>query len=536
MKLSADASIDELRAYCAALEKEVATLTSQKDQLEGRLSWLEEQFRLAQKRRFGSSSERTHDDQLALVFDEAEAIAQPELAEPTYERVKEHRRKARKSRADALKDLPVERREYRLADDERQCPHCDGTLHEMSTQIRRELEIIPAQVRVIEHVQHVYSCRHCERNDTTTPIQTAKMPAPPLPGSLASPSILAHIITQKYVDGLPLYRQEQQLKRLGTEISRQNLANWILNGTNRWLTPLYELMRSHLLQREILHADETPVQVLKEPGRPAESKSYMWLYRSGRDGPPVSIFEYQPTRAGEHPRAFLSEFKGYLHVDAYQGYRHLKGVHLVGCWAHVRRGFMDALKALPSSKRSRGPKDPSPTEVGLEYCNRIFRAEKALKDMDPERRRALRQTEIRPLLDAFKAWLDEQEPRVLPKSALGQAVNYALRQWPKLLVFLEDGRLELSNNRAERTIKPFVIGRKAWLFANVPRGAQASAIAYSLAETAKENGLRPFAYFTYLFEQLPNIDLKDDAALDVLLPWSDTLPDACRMRSSKKAP
>ncbi len=378
---------------------------------------------------------------------------------------------------------------------------------------------IPAQVNVIEYIQHIYACRHCEHNDIHTPIIKSPMPNPVIPKSLVSPSALAYIMNKKYVEGMPLYRHEQQFERQGIPLSRQTLANWVLIGANEWLSKIYERMHEELLKRKYLHADETTLQVLHESGRAAETKSYLWLYRSGRDGPPIVLYEYQETRSKEHPRNFLTGFKGYLHVDGYSGYNDVSDVTLVGCFAHARRKFDEALKALPTSKRD----TPVTAKQGLEYCNRLFKIERSLKDASPKKRYDERQKQSRPVLDTFFVWLHEQSAQVLPKSALGTAITYCLNQWSKLVAFLEDGNLEIDNNRSERSIKPFVIGRKNWLFSNTPRGAKASAVTYSIVETAKENGLNPFLYLQYLFEQLPNIDLADPEVLDKLLPWTVTL-------------
>lgn len=395
----------------------------------------------------------------------------------------------------------------------------------MSTQTSEELQVIPAQLKVIQHVQHVYACRTCEHSEINTPIVTAPKPKRPISGSYASPSAIAYVVEQKYVQGVPLHRQEQQLTRLGVNLSRQTLANWVLLATERHLVPLYNHLHRRLLDQEVLHADETTVQVLQEPGRAAETKSYMWLYRTGRDGPPIVLFDYRPTRAGKHPIEFLSGFSGYLQVDGYAGYESIPNVTLVGCWAHARRGFDEALKALPASARSEGT---TASEVGLAYCNRLFEIERSLKDLEPDARKAARQSKSLPVLNEFRAWLESQAEVMLPKSAFGKAVTYCLNQWEKLQMFLLDGRLEIDNNRAERSIKPFVIGRKNWLFANTPRGAHVSAVLYSIVETAKENGLKPYEYITCLLQQLPNIDATDPSALDTLLPWSETLPEECR--------
>ena len=425
-----------------------------------------------------------------------------------------------------LEDLPVETVEYRLPAEEQICSCCGGPLHEMSTEVRQELKIIPAQVSVVKHVRYVYACRQCEQKETSTPVVTAPMPAPVLKGSVASPSAMAFITTQKYVYGMPLYRQEQQFSRMGLELSRQTQANWMLYASNRWLNPLPERMHEQMLKHDILHADETTLKVPHEPGRAAELQSYIWIYRTGRDGPTIVLYEYQPTRAGSHPREFLLGFKGYLYVDGYSGYHGIPDVTLVGCWAHARRKFDEALKTLPADKRSA----EVASREGLEFCNRLFAVERDLEDTTSDERYQARLERSRPVLDAFSAWLHDQSVKALPKSAFGQAVAYCLNQWDKLEAFMQDGRLEISNNRSERSIKPVVIGRKNWLFANTPRGAEASAVIYSIAETAKENGLNPFAYLCHLFERLPNIDLEDPSAIDELLPYSTSLPDSCRIR------
>lgn len=513
--------VEELQNKCTQLEQQNA-------ELKAKLNWFEEQYRLSQQRRFGRSSEQTQPEQLQLqFFNEAEVEAKPPAEEPKIEEITYRRRKKQGHREQLLEDLPVETIDYHLPAQEQVCSCCGGPLHEMSTEVRQELKIIPAQVSVVRHVRHVYACRRCEQKETKTPIVTAPMPAPVLPGSLASPSAMAHIMTQKYLEGMPLYRQEQHLSRLGVGLSRQTLANWMLQGANRWLRPLYDRMHEHLLQQDILHADETTLQVLHEPGRPAASTSYIWLYRTGRAGPAMVLYEYQTTRASKHPRRFLAGFKGYLHVDGYAGYNGLPDVILVGCWAHARRKFDEALKALPAQQRGAAVA----AKEGLDFCNQLFAIERELQEATPEKRYTVRQERSRPLLEAFSAWLKYQSPRVLPKSAFGQAIHYCQNQWDKLTTFLQDGRLELDNNRSERSIKPFVIGRKNWLFANTPRGANASATIYSIVETAKENGLNPYNYLQYLFERLPNIDIQDQNALDELLPWSVALPPTCRVNN-----
>lgn len=517
-----DEHIQGLQDKCALLEHQVEELST-------KLKWYEEQFRLAQQRQYGASSEKTDPNQLSF-FDEAEQEADPKVPEPTVEGVTYTRRKTKGKNDKMLEDLPVESIEYRLAEGEQECPQCQGHLHEMSKEIRKELKIVPAQVKVVEHVRHVYACRHCEKNDTATPVVTASMPAPVLPGSFVSPSLMAFVMERKYGQALPLYRQEQQFKHYGIDLSRQTLANWMIRGANDWLSPLYNRMHKKLIEHDVLHADETTCQVLHEEGRAATSKSYMWVYATGHTDVPIYLYDYRTTRASKHPKAMLAGFQGFLHADAYAGYNDIPGAKVVGCLAHARRKFTDALKAMPEQ----ASRTPSTAQEGLDFCNQLFHIEQQLTDLDPEKRYMKRLEQSKPVLEAFEAWLKLRKKQVLPKSALGQAIAYCLNQWDKLCAFLLDGRLEISNNRGERAIKPFVIGRKNHLFSNTPKGATASAIIYSVVETAKANQLSPFHYLTYLFEQLPNIDLNDTTQLDALLPWSETLPESCRVRSKDR--
>jgi transposase len=520
-------TIEELLERVQLLEKQNAELEAklekEKSESEIKINWLKEQLRLYQSKRFGVSSERTLTGQLELaLFNEVEKEANLELPEPTVETITYRRRKKRGQRQLMLENLPVETIEYRLSEEEQVCSCCSGNLHEMSTEVRQELKYIPAEVKVVKHVRYVYSCRHCEQEAIETPVQTAPMPKPVISGSLASPSILAHIMSQKYVEGLPLYRQEKQFHRMGLALSRQTMANWMIYGADRWFTPLYNRMHHLLLKLDIVHADETTLQVLREPGRPATSNSYLWLYRTGIEGPPIVLYDYQETRAGENPKKFLNGFKGYLQVDGYAGYHKVENVTIVGCFAHARRAFSDVLKALPANSIK-----PVTATEGLQFCNQLFAIERKLKELEPKERFEQRLKLSKPVLDAFLSWLKIQKQKVLPKSGIGKAVTYCLNQWDKLVGFLEDGRLEIDNNRSERSIKSVVIGRKAWLFSNTPQGARASAIIYSIMETAIANGLNPYYYLRYLFEQLPNIDLTDEKAMDKLLPWSSLIPVNC---------
>ena len=358
------------------------------------------------------------------------------------------------------------------------------------------------------------------------------MPNPVIPKGLASPSAIAFIMTQKFVDGLPLYRQEKQLERLGILLNRQTLSNWLISSTTRWLSPFYDHLHRQLVQENLLHADETGLQVLDEPGKTAQSKSYMWLYRtSAVTKKPMVLFDYRASRSSKNPKDFLKGYEGYLNVDGYVGYESLENVELAGCWAHARRKFDEALKALksPSSSATRS----TIAKKGLNFCNQLFAIERKIKKMDAKERLKIRQKDSQPVLDAYLAWLNEQKEIIAPQSATGKAITYSLNQWHKLTTFMKDGRIEIDNNRAERSIKPFVIGRKNWLFAVSTSGANSSAIIYSLVETAKENGLNPFFYLQFLFEELPQLDMTAELNIDHLMPWSKELPKECYIQKKK---
>ena len=339
-------------------------------------------------------------------------------------------------------------------------------------------------------------------------------------------------MVQKFVMGSPLYRQEQELKRQGIPLSRQTMSNWILRAAADYLTPVYNALHQELLRREVLHADETTLQVLHEPGKKPQSESYMWLYRTGGLGDsrdtadgngsserPIVLYEYQPGRHAKHPAAFLEGFRGYLHTDGYAGYHNLpEEITVVGCWAHARRKFDEALKSLPKGKARN-----SAAYQGLSYCNQLFEIEQNLAALSAEERYTERQNRAKPVLDAMLAWANSRT--AAPNSALGKALHYIREQWPYLTNYLMDGRLEISNNRAERSIKPFVIDRKNFLFANTPGGAQGSAVIFSLIQTAIENGLDPWKYLTWLMQTASQTPTKQLDEIS-LLPWY--APAECR--------
>ena len=493
-------------------------------QLEALNNWYAQQLLLNRKKLFGTSSENSKYDgteQLNL-FNEAEAERLAINPEPTMESITYQRKKKKGSREALLAELPVETVEYTLPEPEQTCLICGSDLHVMSKETRKELKIIPAKVSVVEHISYVYSCRNCEKHEAKATIVTAPAPKALIAKSLVSPSVMAFVMNQKFVNAMPLYRQEQEFKRLNVNLSRQTLANWIIKGASL-LQPLADAMKAELLSKQVLHADETTLEVLCEPDRPAQINSYMWVYRTSGCDAPIVLYDYQMGRSGSYAKAYLKGFKGYLHTDGWGGYHQLeeKDVTLCGCWAHARRKFNEALAVCTD-------KSNSPEAKGEAFCNALFEIERLAIKMSASERYDLRQKESKPLTEDFFEWVAEQRFKILPQSLLGKALTYAQNQKKYLLTFLEDGRLELSNNRAERAIKPFVIGRKNWLFCNTPAGARSSAVIYSIVETAKENGLIPYAYLEYVFEQIQRYKT---GPVESLLPWAADIPKHCRLSS-----
>jgi transposase len=336
------------------------------------------------------------------------------------------------------------------------------------------------------------------------------MPPQLIPKSMATPGLLAHIVVSKFEDALPFHRQSKQFTRLGIDLPRATLCNWarqVAGGAS----PLADLMDQAIREGPIVNIDETTVQVLQEPGRADTQKSYMWVFRGGDPERPVLRYQYHPTRAGSVPLNYLEGFKGYVQTDGYNGYDALgrkPGIVMVGCWAHARRKFHDVLQAAspPVAKRKLA------AEEALEFIGKLYRIEKEarLKELPAAALRELRQQQATPVLKEFKDWLEQKAPLTPPGGLLGKAIAYTLNQWSRLIVYLQDGRLRPDNNLVENAIRPFVVGRKNWLFSGHPRGAEASAFLYSLIETAKANGLKPYAYLRYLFDQLPLAKTEDD--------------------------
>ena len=469
-------------------------------------------------------------EQLSLLFDEPEATIRVEqqTAAKEEKEVAGYVRKPRNSGSvmDIVPDnVKIDETHHRLEGEELQCPICGTEMVEIGVEERRTLEIIPEQVVVHVDIYHNYACMECEReSDQANIVKTPKQPAV-IPGSFASAEAIAYLDVQKYVMGVPLYRQEQHLRRLNVQLSRQTMSNWMVKSAELWLKPVFCLLHEQLILYKYLHADETVLQVLHEPGKDAQSKSYIWLYRTGKHAEhPIALYEYQPDWKQVRPNEFLRGFQGYLQTDGYSGYNGLDpGVTRVGCLAHFRRKFTDAEKASEKGKKS-----PTVT-TAIAYCSKVFKLEEELADLSCEERYEQRRLQVKPILEEFFNWADTRFAS--PKSKLGEALTYTRNQRPYIMNYLLDGHLDASNNIAERSIKPFVIDRKNFLFANTPNGAEASAVTFSIIETAKENGLDPYKYLTFIFKTAPRLDQSEPGWAEPLLPWN--APDTCRIPAIK---
>ena len=496
--------IDALKALLANQLTRNEQLTTENQRYKARILTLTEQLNLALARRYAASSEKISPDQIRL-FDEAEVEAPSAPADEAAITIPAHTRK-RRGRKKLPEALPRVEVIHALTDDERVCPHDGNPLAEVGEVTSEQLDIVPAKIQVIRHIRKQYACRcgHC--------IKTAPLPAQPIPKSLASPGLLAHITVSKYQDALPLYRQETILKRIGVDLPRATLANWMIQAGNL-IQPLINLLRDRLLAHDILQMDETTVQVLQEPGKTAASKSYLWVQRGGPPTQPVVLYDYAPGRGGGVPKRLLDGFTGYLQTDGYDGYNAVvsaNGLTHVGCMAHARRKFSEAVKAQGKHKK-RGK-----AHRGLALIQKLYRVEKQARALTPEARYRHRQRQARPILEELRAWLDDALPQIPPTTATGKALNYLHNEWDKLIRYLDDGRLEIDNNGAENAIRPFVVGRKNWLFSASVKGVKASANLYSLIETAKANGLEPYAYLRHLFTELPKAETVE--AIETLLP------------------
>ena len=528
---AADKKTTYTAAEVAALEDTILKQKQEIEDLKRKLEHMTEVFANAQRARFGQSSEKTsyvlNEDQISL-FNEAEKSQDHKAEEPTEETftVKAHARKKKRTLEEIMKDLPKVEILMELPEDQLICDKCGGTFKPIGKKfVRQELQVIPRQVKILKYYTVTYACDRCEKDTGFAHIVSVKPPVPLMKHSLASASSVADIMTKKYVDGLPLARQEKIWAREGVELSRATMANWVIQCSQSWLKPLYKHMKQQLLTQSVIHADETVVQVLKEDGKPATSESRMWVYTSGeRSETPVRIFEYQPDRSGKRPESFLKGFTGCLVTDGYSGYNLVQNVTHCGCWAHARRKWREAMPDGATEKTSKAA-------VGYKYCNKLFALDGKYGYPLPKGKYEYRQNVVRPLLEEYFAWLNTVHPE--KGSKLEDAVRYSLNQKESLCAFLDHCDVPLSNNLAENSIRPFAVGRKNWLFCDTTKGADSSAIVYSLVETAKANSIDPYKYLFYVLSSLPYIGKSaSHEILETLMPWNDDVQRQCNQKET----
>ena len=521
-----------------SLDKEtlIQLFLSQQEQLENidhTLQLVLEQVADLKRHRFGRSSERHEaDEQISFMevdgkivfFNESEAIAAEDDGGRDPEAVPRRKPKKKQGkREEDLDGLPVVVVEHAMTEEELTAVFGKEGFKQLPDEVYRRYGFTPAKVEVEEHHVKVYAGKK------TDEIVKAPHPESLLRGSLVSPSLEAAVMNAKYVNAVPLYRQEQEFERYGLHISRQNMANWTIQCADRYLAVLYDYLHEKIYGYHVLQADETPVLVNKD-GRPAGSKSYMWVYRTGRmyTDRQIVLYEYQRTRNASHPGEFLKDFNGICVTDGYQVYHTIEAeredLRIAGCWSHARRRFDEAVKVLPKAKQ----KD-SRAYLGLTMIQAIYREEKQLKELPAQERHNRRQLSVRPLVEAYFTWVRENLPKVPQKSKTWEGFSYSLNQEKYLKVFLDDGEVPMDNNAAEQSIRGFCIGKKNWVMIDTVAGAKSSAIIYGIAETAKANGLKPYDYFEHLLTEIPkHLDDTDRSFLDDLLPWSPNLPAKCR--------
>lgn len=516
---SRDQQLIELKDTITNLNKLIATLQQTLEESNRREKVLREQIEYLNKKLFGHSSERSHDVPGQLSFldgTEPETYSdQDDVMEPDPEPVIPRSRKKKSTKTEKYKGLPFEKRYEDVPEEERICPSC-GTAMEVigETLVRRDIEFIPAKMKVIEVYSKNYGCPRCRVDSDRSVIKKGIDYHPHLIHGMATESTLAWIMYQKYANSMPLYRQENDFKIYGAEISRATMAGWLIKNAEDFFRPLYDHFHRLLIPMPFAMADETPVQVLKEPDRRPETQSYMWVFRTGEYyEKPFVLYKYSETRAGDTAKDFLKGFSGYLMCDGYSGYNKVPEARRTACWAHVRRYLLDA---IPKGKKN----DYSePAVQGYLYVEKLFTIEKTIhsKTSNPEVIRKKRLEKERPVLDAFWKWLDSQHP--IRRSRLDKAVTYINNRRPYLETYLENGCCSFSNNSSERSCKAFVVGRKNWLFSDTPEGADTSALIYSIVETAKANGVNIYHYLKYLLEKTPS-DKMSDEDLESLSPWN----------------
>jgi transposase len=507
-------SADEMVGVITELQQQLAAQEASLRKRDNYIQILEELLRHKRIQQFAASSEK-QPNQIAL-FDEAELEAEIDtLRDQLPDDVEEEDapRSSRKRRQRGFSDkLLRERIELTLSDEEKA-----GATKTFFTKVKEELRFIPAQLTVLEYWQE----KAVFAQDGEERIVAASRPVHPLGKCIATTSLLAYLITSKYADGLPLYRLENMLARLGHDVSRTSMAHWIIRLDDVF-KPLINLVRETQNGSDYLQADETRIQVLKEDGKTAQSDKWMWVTRGGPPGQPSVLFEYDPSRGGKVPVRLLDDFTGILQADGYSGYGQVcRGNKLtrIGCWDHARRKFVEASRAAPAKGKKR---EPSKADVALSHIRKLYLIETAARDLSDAERFRVRQEKSLPLLKTLKTWLEANVGKVMKGSLTRKAMDYTLNQWDYLIGYCERGDLQISNVLAENAIRPFALGRKAWLFADTTQGARASATCYSLIETAKANGLEPSAYIHHVLEHIAEADTV--GKLEALLPWNTELP------------
>ena len=499
----------------------------QLEELNKNLNILIEATKISKQQKFGRSSEKIDwEDQMQLCFNEAEVtIAGKYVADPELEEVcpKPYKRKKAKGKRDSdLKDLPVKIIEHILSDEELQAIFGDKWKR-LPDEVYKRLQHHPATFEVEEHHVAVYA-----GNDNQT-IVKANRPTDLLRNSIVTPSLEASILNGKYVNAMPLYRLEQEFARHDINISRQVMSNWTIRCAERYFSLLYDRLHEELYRCHVSQADETPVLVSKD-GRAAGSQSYMWVYRTGKmyEDPPIILYNYQRTRKADHPREFLKGYTGIIVTDGFQVYHKLEreapDIRIAGCWSHARRRYANVVKAMGKEAAKN-----TLAYAALKQIAVMYKIDNDILTLKPEERVYQRQLLVKPQVEAFFAWIKEHRNEVPAQSETGKGFTYCLNQEKYLKTFLENGYVPLDNNACEASIRGFCIGKHNWHIIDTIDGAKASAIIYSIAETAKANNLRPYQYFKYLLEQIPkHIDHSDTSFLDKLLPWSMDLPEECR--------
>lgn len=526
---------DEKDQRIKELENENRMLQEKVKSLEHNVEILTQAVLHASKQRFGASTEKTPQI-YGQCFFFGELIDEiPDETENKVINIKEHKRPVRKKgdREKLIKALPHELVECVLNDEEAVCKVCGSELEIIGKKkVRSEIEYIPAKLIIKDYVQHVYKCVNCGKNDTNPydSIYCAPVPAPVLTHSFASPSSVAWIMYQKYMMSIPLYRQEKDFKRMGAELKRDTMANWLIRSSEYWLKPLYDKMHKQLLKCSIIMSDETTWQVNHENGKKASSKSFIWIHRSGNyEGPPIILYKYTSTRSGEHAKKFLEGFQGYHVSDAYAGYEKVEGITRCLCFSHLRRYYLEAIPLDSRKKEIPG----SGGAIGRAYCDKLFKLERKWKELTPEERKKNRLIKSVPVLDAFFAWA---ENTFTNQENLKKALGYTLNHKKYFTNFLLDGRIPLSNNLSEIAVKPVAITRKNSLFSDSPEGAEASAIIFSIVNTAAANNLDAYKYLEYIFRKLPNSNFAlDSSVLDEYLPWADKVQLECRINTKEES-